>query len=510
MNTSLKLGTRRSLLAWSQSSWVARELERLNPGVKVELVGIDTRGDKIQDVPLQSVQGKEFFVAEIDEALRACAVDLTVHSMKDLSLDRPAEFICGAIPRRENPRDVILFGPGVMEKLRSGKKLLIGTSSPRRMKNIPPFLGRALPGGRADTELGEIRGNVNTRLSRVREEAGSARHLDAVVLAFAGLIRLWADEKGRMELRTLLEGVRWMILPLRECPAAPAQGALAVECRKDDERVRRILAPFHDAETESHVRLERQLLSDWGGGCHQKFGATAISTDRLEKLLFIRGEKPDGEFVEELRWASPRMISDVESKCVPADAWDGSRWRTEHSKDPEPAASPESPAVFVAHARAFRPGPTASRIRTSGVPSWFKLAEAGCWVEGCAEGLGFEFLRPCLREGVLQLPAEKLWSVVTHDQALDGWVDFPGKVTATYKVPREYPPAARQALEAARYIFWSSGSQYDELKGSIRIDAIQACGPGKTVAHLERAGVRALVFPSAEEWRKWLKIKPES
>src|ERR1700736_5333049 len=100
MNTSLKLGTRRSLLAWSQSSWVARELERLNPGVKVDLIGIDTRGDKIQDVPLQSVQGKEFFVAEIDEALRARAVDLTVHSMKDLSLERPAEFICGAIPRR--------------------------------------------------------------------------------------------------------------------------------------------------------------------------------------------------------------------------------------------------------------------------------------------------------------------------------------------------------------------------------------------------------------------------
>src|SRR6476659_6764044 len=98
----LKLGTRKSLLAWAQSSWVAREIERLNPGVTVELHGIETRGDRILDVPLQAVAGKEFFVAEIDDALRSGVVDLTVHSMKDLSLERPAEFVLAANPKREN------------------------------------------------------------------------------------------------------------------------------------------------------------------------------------------------------------------------------------------------------------------------------------------------------------------------------------------------------------------------------------------------------------------------
>jgi len=106
-HTTLKLGTRRSLLAWAQSSWVAREIERLNPGVKVELDGIDTRGDKIVDVSLRNVVGKEFFVGELDDALREHRVDFTVHSMKDLSLDRPAGFVLAAIPKRENPRDVI-------------------------------------------------------------------------------------------------------------------------------------------------------------------------------------------------------------------------------------------------------------------------------------------------------------------------------------------------------------------------------------------------------------------
>src|ERR1700733_1025487 len=120
----LKLGTRKSLLAWAQSSWVARQIEKHNPGTRVELVGIETRGDKIQDVSLQVASqmtgGKEFFVAEIDEALRSGAVDLTVHSMKDLSLDRPQELMNAAIPKRENPRDVALFSPGILKKLREG------------------------------------------------------------------------------------------------------------------------------------------------------------------------------------------------------------------------------------------------------------------------------------------------------------------------------------------------------------------------------------------------------
>ena len=98
MKSKMRLGTRKSLLAWAQSSWVARQIERLNPGVRVELCGIETQGDRIQDVPLRNVEGKEFFVAEIDEALRSREVDLTVHSMKDLSLERPSELFCAAIP----------------------------------------------------------------------------------------------------------------------------------------------------------------------------------------------------------------------------------------------------------------------------------------------------------------------------------------------------------------------------------------------------------------------------
>jgi hydroxymethylbilane synthase len=513
VTTSLKLGTRRSLLAWAQSSWVAREIERLNPGTQVELVGIDTRGDKILDVSLRNVQGKEFFVAELDDALSEGRVDLTVHSMKDLSLERPAQFMLAAIPRRENPRDVILFGPAAIQKLRAGRALKIGTSSPRRLENIPGFLAQALPrfAGQAaapSVELVEIRGNVNTRLGRVHEPEGSERALDGVVLAFAGLIRLWADDKGRSELTALLKGARWMVLPLRENPAAPAQGALAVECRADDARVRGFLAKLHDEDSAARVRRERQLLSDWGGGCHQRFGATAIRSRELGDVMYVRGRKPDGVFVEETRWDAPAA-----TRASREEIWDGMERRggsgasAASSVDLAPGA-----AVFVAHARAWAEGQRGdgARVWTSGVASWFKLAERGVWVEGSAESLGFELVEPTLGEKVLGLPPfGAQWTVLTHDRAAEGWGS--ARVLATYRAPSANAAGgdARsdgEALKRAKHVYWGSGSQFDELGAQVSKQARHYCGPGKTAAHLRARGIEPTVFPSAEEWRKWLTI----
>ena len=512
---NLKLGTRRSLLAWAQSGWVAREIERLNPGVKVELVGIDTRGDKILDVSLRNIVGKEFFVGELDDALRNGEVDFTVHSMKDLSLDRPSEFVLGAIPVRENPRDVILFGPRAMEGIVSGRTLKIGTSSPRRLENIPPFLSQALPrfktGAKPNVELVEIRGNVNTRLSRVHEPEGSDRALDGVVLAFAGLIRLWADGPGRAELSKLLQGVRWMVLPLQECPAAPAQGALAVECRQEDSRVREFLAKLHHPETAERVGAERQILADWGGGCHQKFGATAVMQKGLGRVLYIRGRKPDQSFVEETRWSAPRPPG----RITPADVWNG--------KDRRLVAAPDQALksgfnlagnpVFIAHWRALPEadieGARSARAWVSGTSSWFKLAAQGVWVEGCAEGLGFSAVESTLREGVLGLPPFGTeWRVLTHESGAAGWGNAHVHVTYRpgYDIHTE-EGAERQRIAQATHFYWSSGSQFDRYSEWVPVGARHYCGPGKTAEHLLAQGMNPTLFPSSEEWKKWLNLK---
>jgi hydroxymethylbilane synthase len=337
----------------------------------------------------------------------------------------------------------------------------------------------------------------------VHEPEGSERALDGVVLAFAGLIRLWADEPGRAELEKLLQGVRWMVLPLRECPAAPAQGALAVECRASDARVRAALGRLHHAPTAALVARERQLLADWGGGCHQKFGATAVEGRELGAMMYVRGRKPDETFVEELRWEAPMRSG------ARGPAWDGARSR----ESLEGVAHLETPslrsagAVFIAHARALPEGSALApdaRVWASGSASWFKLAVRGVWVEGCAEGLGFESLTATLAEPVLRLPAfGPDWTVLTHEEAAQGWEG--ARVVATYRLPAGGAEAPA-GLEQARYLYWSSGSQFERWGRYAAGEARHACGPGKTAAQLRARGIVPEVFPSAEEWRRWLSI----
>jgi hydroxymethylbilane synthase len=507
---TLKLGTRRSALARAQSGAVARRLESLHPGLSVEMVGIDTRGDRITDVPLSQVDGKAFFTAEIDAALQDGTVDLTVHSFKDLSLERPAGLFLGAVPRRENPRDIVVFAPDILEHLASGAPVRIGSSSPRRAALVPQFLRRALPGGPA-VQRCELRGNVDTRLRRVREPRGTERHLDGVVLALAGLTRLARDESvgGREMLAGLLVGTRRMVLPLSACPGAPAQGALAIECRAGDARTRAILAAIDDAPTRAAVAAERALLAARGGGCHQRFGATQVEVAGLGTLLYLREEDAGVLRPLELRWSSA-----VPLPPVPAQrrAWDGS---TAAAPAAEPLADAaaraaqalrDAPALFVAHRRALPALPpqvlnACPHVWVPGTESWYALAERGIWVEGCAEGLGFAALEPWLAAPLLDLPPEAAWRVFTHAGAEAQW--RAGHIVATY-AHAEAAGGAPPPRDTTHY-YWHSGAQFERWRAAIAPEAHHACGPGKTAAHLQAAGVTRLdVFPSAAQWRAWV------
>ncbi len=402
-----KLGTRKSLLAWAQSSWVAREVERCNPGVEVELVGIETKGDRILDISLRKVEGKEFFVAELDEALRSEEVDFNVHSMKDLSLDRPSDFCLAAIPKREDARDLVIFGPGIREKLEQATPIRIGTSSPRRLENLPAYLKRVLPysaeGRPAGLEFEEIRGNVNTRLGRLHLPEGDPKFLDAVVLAAAGLNRLWQDHTGRAELERLLMGTEQMWMPLSESPSAPAQGALAIECRAKDQETFQLLRSLHDLESQTDVDLERNVLRQEGGGCHQRFGASVIQMRngdaKPKRLLWIKGARGDGSCLDALQWDAPprpKVLRSVEVRnssgsvellpLTPGDL------ELLHHSD----------GVIIAHARAVTPELLPilrhKRCLVMGTASAEKLAQKGIWVYAHADGQGIEGLLPLLSQ----------------------------------------------------------------------------------------------------------------
>ena len=508
----LRLGTRRSLLARAQSTAIAHSLERAHPGLKIELVGIDTRGDRITDIPLSQVDGKEFFTAEIDAALRDGTVDLTVHSFKDLSLERPPELHLAAVPARENPRDIVLFAADVQQQLERGATLRIGSSSPRRQAFVPAFLERALPGrsepGHPRVELCELRGNVDTRLRRLREPRGAERQLDGVVLAFAGLARLWEDRAlgAGAVLRELLAGLPRMLLPLTLCPAAPAQGALAIECRTADQRARDLIAAIDDPLTRVAVAAERAVLAARGGGCQQRLGATQLERPGLGQLLYVREASEQGSADPELRWRLPPPPTAV------VRSWDG-------SAEPAPAVETLADAAaectrrlarvraaFIAHRRALPELPAAAVNRcphlwVSGTSSWFALAARGAWIEGCGESMGFSALQSTLAAPLLDLPPLQEWLALTHAEAAAGWGEV--QVLPTY---RHAPGGAGRSPAGATQVWWHSGVQFERWHRELSTDCQHACGPGKTAELVRRAGISALtVFPSVQHWREWLR-----
>ncbi|MEU3598643.1 hydroxymethylbilane synthase [Streptomyces sp. NPDC006798] len=248
---ALRLGTRRSKLAMAQSGQVARAVEAVT-GRSVELVEITTYGDVSRE-HLAQIGGTGVFVAALREALAAGEVDFAVHSLKDLPTAQPAELALAAIPKREDPRDVLVARDGLtFDRLPEGAR--IGTGSPRRAAQLNAY-ARA---HHTRIETVPIRGNVDTRIGYVR-----SGELDAVVLAAAGLNRM-----GRSAEVTDFLSVDF-VLP------APGQGALAIECAADDAALIAQLAELDDPDTRVAVTAERSLLAALEAGCSAPVGALA-------------------------------------------------------------------------------------------------------------------------------------------------------------------------------------------------------------------------------------------
>ena len=270
---TVRIATRRSPLALWQAEHVAARLRAAHPGLAVELVPMTTQGDRILDSPLARIGGKGLFVKELERALLEGRADLAVHSMKDVPVELPPGLVIGAVLEREDPRDALVARePGLdLDTLPAGAR--VGTSSLRRQCQL-----RAR---RPDLRVLDLRGNVGTRLGRLDEG-----RFDAIVLAAAGLRRL--GEAGR---------ITRALAPEEMLPAI-AQGAIGVECREDDARVRGLLGPLEHGPTRVRVEAERAFNARLGGGCQVPLAAHAV----LERgVILLRGlvGRPDGtELVE--------------------------------------------------------------------------------------------------------------------------------------------------------------------------------------------------------------------
>jgi len=254
------VGSRRSKLAMTQTNWVIDQLKKIGAPFTFDLKEIVTKGDEILNVTLSKVGGKGLFVKEIEQAMLKKEIDIAVHSMKDMPAVLPDGLVIGTIPEREDPRDVLISKENrSLRDLPAGA--IVGTSSLRRKAQILNI--------RPDLEIKWIRGNIDTRLKKLETE-----EYDAIILAAAGLSRMgWKAE------------VVSEYLEPSDCIPAVGQGALAIECRKDDEEILQWLAKLNCPKTNRAVQAERAFLNKIGGSCQVPVGGYAVINDEDDVVL---------------------------------------------------------------------------------------------------------------------------------------------------------------------------------------------------------------------------------
>ncbi|WP_290703380.1 hydroxymethylbilane synthase [Amphritea sp.] len=270
----VRIATRQSPLALWQAEYVKAELEKFHPGIKVELLGMTTKGDVLLDSPLSKIGGKGLFVKELEVAMLANEADIAVHSMKDVPMDFPEGLGLAVICPREKPTDAFVSNNyKTLDELPQGA--VVGTSSLRREAQI-----RAK---RPDLQVRTLRGNVNTRLRKLDEG-----QYDAIILATAGLVRLKMADRIASE-----------ITPEESLPAG-GQGAVGIECRLDDATTLELLKPLHDPQTAYRVVAERAMNRRLEGGCQVPIACFATLNEAGDEL-YLRGLVASTDGTEILR-----------------------------------------------------------------------------------------------------------------------------------------------------------------------------------------------------------------
>ena len=267
MPREIRIATRNSALALWQAEHVKARLEQAHPGLRVSLVPMVSRGDKLLDAPLAKIGGKGLFVKELETAMLENQADIAVHSMKDVPMDFPEGLGLYCICEREDPRDAFVSNTyASLDQLPAGS--VVGTSSLRRQAQLLAH--------RPDLKIQFLRGNVNTRLAKL--DAGD---YDAIILAAAGLIRLGFEARIRAS------------ISVEDSLPAGGQGAVGIECRTGDSEIHALLAPLHHHDTAVRVSAERALNKRLNGGCQVPIACYAV----LEgEQLWLRGlvGQPDG------------------------------------------------------------------------------------------------------------------------------------------------------------------------------------------------------------------------
>lgn len=496
----IRIVCRHSKLSLLQADIVEKKIRAAVPGINVQIEGISSRGDRENNVPLQTLEGKDFFTEDITHRLRSGQADIAVHSLKDLSSEHFFSHTAFAIPDRNVVHDIALFVPDIEEKIKEGKIIQIGTSSPRREKMALTFLQKALPQLtdtiRIETKI--IRGNVDTRLKKL-----DSGEYDGIILAAAGLNRLLESESNSKYTADLLKGKKKMILPLMECVPAPCQGAIVVEADPANADVVEILKLINDPVLHRQCIEEKKTGLQYGSGCFQQFGVTTISC-RDSELCYASGFDSNNNFFES--W-SPQPDFNVEGKKLFSSTDFMAKFFSYGDIDlPERI---EEPVIFIANHKAIRDKTVSPLLKdktiwVSGSRTWYELAKKGYWIEGGADALGLEWLQPIFETTLVNIQQKDI-CILTHRDAIETWVHEGWKVIPAYELLPVRDPAIEGAIRNADCIFWTSYQQYQQYLSFLKKDVVHMCPSGKTASLMIEAGLFPQVFANIRSFIAWRK-----
>ena len=458
----VKIASRASSLARLQTALVERALSAAHPQLEIECVTRTSAGDQDQTSPLWKLPDKGAFTADLSQALVAGDADIVVHSFKDLPIELPAgSHIAGALPRAD-ARDVVLIKQSAIDAQPESLRIL--SSSPRRGWLLGEMMPVLLPWRPRSVEAITVRGNIETRLRKLIE--GDAHGL---VVAKAALDRLLGFgppfEREAAAIREHLHHCRWMVMPMREFPWAPAQGAIAIEIASARADLGKLIEPIVCAATTAAVNAERHVLEEAGGGCHQALGAAIIERP-YGRVVSVRSREPESA-IWELQRSGPTFPRVAAERVWPEPGASIPAERATLSVDP-PA---NEDGLWVARAEALPevwPPMSDVIVWAAGTQTWRRLAARGVWVNGCADGLGDDENPPV--DVLAGRPVK--WVRLTHDRA--GTPD----ALPTYHVDTPLP----DDLPARSHFFWTSGDLFTRAIDrwpAIR-DAWHASGPGHT------------------------------
>ena len=493
----IRLTGRSSRLSRLQIDIVADKIRAAFPGTEIGVIARNSRGDQLQDIPLHTVEGSDFFTQDIFSALKNGEADIAVHSLKDMSSEHffgDNEF---AVIDRDDTRDVLIASEKLKVKSEKGEKIIIGTCSPRREEMATVFLKKALPQQNEDIkiETKPIRGNVETRLRKL-----DSGEYDATILATAGLNRLLNSQEDAPVVKDLLKDKKLMLLPLVECVPAPCQGAIVAEAYHGNKKAVEVLEAINNKKLFADCVNEKKAASEFGRGCLQQFGVTTLGYEN-RSILYAAGKDENGN--EFTHWYDLPELNTKGKNFFSTTDHMGSFFEYTYS---DRGIDIAESVVYVSNYKAIKNKQVleGKRVWAAGTKTGYELAKLGVWVEGCADAFGLEFLNKAWSMSLFNIQKDDV-HIITNEKGAVTWQNKGWKASSTYSTGGQQKEELATQMAKADIIFWTSFQQYELYKNVLKENVEHVCPSGETAVLLRSAGIEPIVFPNIKAFQQWRK-----